>query len=384
MIIRNFSDMQDGYDSEDLSEFGIIKHKRTIYLFVDKRAYEAGVCKTAKVAILNECVYRGDDNGNLTTYKVPDSTVNRTALYFGTVSYEVPNDIRTAMFAIEVGLNKERQTYHRTDEVSQSETAEVSTLLTQCDPGVANEYLTGVQTTVVPPMFYTEMHMYKMMGDWGYFMLDSTETSFEYSKLVDHSTRFEYMDIGHFDTMKSEMIGRLQASDSSNPSEAFNLSETITSSFAQCMFDDSIFVYDSDAKGLNAPGVNVVGGKVTYGKFMPKEWLARNRDNSLTLFEQACHLLESQYGHVRVHCHHSELGNKVRIKFKDYTTTTPVVPMRKEIDGTMISTVDQGYSTNNEIAEQVQSLADNCMFEGSEHFNIDPYSGYAYPYYDED
>jgi hypothetical protein len=65
-------------------------------------------------------------------------------------------------------------------------------------------------------------------------------------------------------------------------------------------------------------------------------------------------------------------------------TTTPVVPMRKEIDGTMISTVDQGYSTNNEIAEQVQSLADNCMFEGSEHFNIDPYSGYAYPYYDED
>ena len=384
MIIRNFSDMQDGYDAEDLSEFGIIKHKRTIFLFVDKNAYEARMCKSAKVAILNECVYRGDEFGNLTTFKVPDSTINRTSLYFGTVAYEVPNDIRTAIFAIEVGLNKERQTYHTTDEVCQSETAEVSTLLAQCDSGVANEYLTQVQTTVVPPMFYTELHMYKQTGDWGYFMLDVTETAFEYSKLVDNSTRFEYMDINHFDTMKSEMIGRLQSSDSSNPTEAFNLSETITSSFAQCMFDDCTFVYDSDARGLNSPGVNVVGGKVTYGKFMPKQWLARNRDNSLTLFEQACHLLEGQYGHVRVHCHHSELGNKVKIKFKDYMTTTPVVPMRKEIDGTMISTVDQGYSTNNEIAEQVQNLTDNCMFEGSEHFNIDPYSGYAYPYCDED
>lgn len=364
MLIRRFDDYQDSYDSDDLRDLGIIKHKRTIIIFVNKNEYEHKLCRSARFALINECVFDGSAKTNLSLMKIDNSTINRTAIYFGTVNYEVPNDIRTAYFRVDIGINKERQTLHNTAEVYTRGISSISTLASQYSEEVVSELLMGFETTVLPPKFYTEMQMYRMSGDFGNFIVDDHENEYPYSDIIDRSTTFEYMDINMWDTMKREIVvhtaNEMDARTQQNQDyNNMNVADSIISSFEYALLEDATFIYDSDAKGMNVSGVNVLGGKITNGKFIPKQFAVSNLEKALLLFNQSCHNIENNYGHIRVMCRPSNIGSKIKIHFKDYNVS-PIQGLNNSDNVNCASSnIDAGFTKNAEIGEALESMAGN-------------------------
>ena len=358
MLIRRFNDYQDSCDSDDLRDLGIIKHKRTIIIFVNKNEYEHKMCRSANFALINECVFDGSAKNNLSLMKIDNSTINRTAIYFGTVNYEVPNDIRTAYFRVDIGINKERQTLHNTDEVYTRGISSISTLASLYSEEVVSELLAGFETTVLPPKFYTEMQMYLVSGDFGNFIVDDHENEYPYSDIIDRSTTFEYMDVDMWDTMKREIVVAANEMDTINNN--MNVADSVISSFEYALLEDATFIYDSDAKGTNVSGVNVLGGKITNGKFIPKRFAVSNLEKALLLFNQSCHNIENNYGHIRVMCRPSNIGSKIKIHFKDYNVS-PIQGLNNDADSANCasSNIDVGFTKNTEISEALDSMAGN-------------------------
>lgn len=367
MIIRSFGDFLDSCDDDDLERFGILQHKRTIYIFVDPNEYKHKIVKKGKCVIINECVYLGK-KGNLVTIKIDNSTINRTAVYFGVVGFEVPSDVRTAIFNIDVGTNKETQTIHDThdndyniDNTISREKSIISASMLRVDneDGCIDEIVSSNETYVLPPTFYTEYHMVNNVGDFGNFMLDFVDNKYDYRSLTDRTTKYQFMDINLWDTMKAEInhcLGDLECGNN----DAFTVSDTLSTAFNSNLTDGAIFIYDSDGNGFGKDGINVKGGRVPYGKYYSKHYLARNLENSLSLFTQSCHLLEGQYGHIRVMCNPSEIGAKTKITFKDYVKP-PIKPIKTEGMATT-SAIDNGSVANRCVDELIKLTLDNGRY----------------------
>ena len=114
---------------------------------------------------------------------------------------------------------------------------------------------------------------------------------------------------------------------------------------------------------MNSPGVNVLGGKITNGKFIPKKFAVDNLGRSLLLFDQACHQIENTYGHVRVMCCPTDIGSKLKIQFKDYVKP-PVKGFGNATDAHFSSNIDDGYSKNLEIGEALYTMSKNIEGDG--------------------
>ena len=355
MLIRSFSDDQS-LDIDDLKDIGILNHKRTIYVFVKENEFKAKLCRSAKFAIVNECVYYGDHRGNVVSIKIPNSTINRTAVYFGTLCYEIPSDIRTAYFTIDIGLNKERQTLHDLNEVQNRSESAISSKLMGADPDIIDEYQDGLSTCIIPPNYYTELQMINAIGDFGTIMHDMDVGQIQYKELIDNSTKFIYCNINTWDSMKAEFIHKANECNFGSEITALDISEKIGNSFVNNLHENAIFIYDSDAKGLNKPGVNVTGGIITNGKYYPENYLIKNKASIANLFSSACKDIESQYGHIRVMCCPSNLGNTTKILYKDWINNSPVIPLRKDGEGNDVSSIDKGFSIDNNISEYISCM----------------------------
>ena len=90
MLIRR--SFRKDIETTDYEITGLIKARRTLFLFVDKESLNAGTVMKAKCAIVNECVY--DSKKSYThSLVVPGSHFIRNAVYFGDVTANVIGNI---------------------------------------------------------------------------------------------------------------------------------------------------------------------------------------------------------------------------------------------------------------------------------------------------
>jgi hypothetical protein len=217
------------------------------------------------------------------------------------------------------------------------------------------DIINAMDTTVIPPLYYNEMHQFKSSHDLFCLGGDSIEV-YSGNELIDNKTRINVIDINLWDTMKYKVLGILESVEN-NANETFQSANNFYYDFIRFIGENSFFIYDSDAKGMDGGGVNIVGGNVPYKSFYTPPYISENVTNTLKLFEQSCHYIENQYGHIRVQCVPSKVGNKMKIKFKDYIGhPKEFTPLGNATPEGNASSVDLGYQVEREISEVIDAL----------------------------
>jgi hypothetical protein len=358
MLIRNFNSATS-LENNKLADCGIIKYKRVIYLFVDPNAYGNNFIKTAKAVIINSSVNKGSKEGNIIHPSVDNSVMIRYSLYFCNVFFEESNNIKLSQFTVKNAYSHEMQTLFDQKQSANFMFGMYSSSLGKLE--YDNEYLFweivgNMDTTVLPPIYYTEMHQYKITGDL--FSLCGIGEIYSGSELIDNKTTIEYKDINSIDTMKYNFLGIMQSVEQKN-GETLNVLNDFYHDFRDFIGKNCYFVYDSDGNGINNRGVNIVDGKIDYKSFYLPQYIRNNVTSALTLFEQSCRDIEDKYGHIKVLCYPDKIGNKTKIKFKDYNRYPEELKPLGYIDhdGNSLSSSDSGFH----IEKQVDEVLDNLQ-----------------------
>ena len=363
MIIRDFSlKIGDIGEESDRRAIGILNAKRTIYVFVDKVSYEAKSFKTAKAAIINECVY--DNKFDFTHYiKRDNAYIIRKGLYFGTIICGVPGDIQSegSFFSLDSAISSEKNVQQGNDEVISYGSNIFSTRMHNLDNNDMLCLDVEYEVNSIPPQYYNEYMMFKDLGDWTDLASDPYSCKVDTKILIDHSTTFQFMDAEKYDTMRLELRGSIINIESVYHN-SISIPTNIGSAFNSYEGKGTIFVYDSDAFGIGKDGVNFRGGYIPQGKFYNKSWVARNLGDALEMFRSNCKDIEEEYGHIRVLYNPDDLGNKFKFKFKDYKTS-PLVPLGKVLNNGFVdetksdnvtSGIDSGYILDRSMQDSIE------------------------------
>jgi hypothetical protein len=357
MLIRSFNnkEIEDG----ELSDCGILEYKRKIILFVEPDPYRANTLRSAKAVVINESVSKGSKEGNITHVAIDNSVLIRFSVYFCDVIFETPNNVYLSQFKIITAYSKEWQSLFDHNNVVQYLMGRYSQklgMLEHINSQLYNEIIGVMDTSVIPPVYYTEVHQFKMARDLFYMGGDNVEI-YSGNELIDNKTQIITMDINLWDTMKYKTLGVLDAIEK-QANETLQNANNFYYDFNRFIGENSTFIYDSDARGKDSPGVNIVGGKIPFKNFYAHPFIQNNVTNALTLFEQSCHDIERDHGHIKVHCVPSKVGTLMRIKFKDYDGfPANFIPLKNNI-GNNSSSIDLGYQVEREIDNTV------LIFEG--------------------
>jgi hypothetical protein len=356
MLIRSFDTAKELSDNQ-LHDCGIIEYKRKIVLFADPASYKNNTLKAAKAVIINESVCKGTKEGNVTHVSVNNSVLIRYSVYFCDVVFEMPNNIKLSQFKVTSAYSKEWQSLFDQNNVMQYLTGRYSQnlgILEYANNQLYNEIICLMDTAVIPPLYYTEVHQYKISRDIFYMGGDSVDL-YSGSELIDNKTQVNILDINLWDTMKYKTLGILDAI-KNQANETFQHSSLFHYDFNRFIGENSIFIYDSDGKGKDSPGVNIREGDIPLKPFYTRPYIQDNVTNALILFEQSCHDIESQYGHIRVQCLPGKIGNKMRIKFKDYDGfPKEFIPLGSGTQSGNSSSIDSGYQIEREIDEAIDT-----------------------------
>jgi hypothetical protein len=357
MLIRCFPGKRE-IEENALVDCGIIKYRRKIYIFVEPNAYRHNAVKNAKAVIINESVSKGSKEGNIMHIAVDNSVIIRHSVYFCDVQFEIPGNVNYADFRITSAFSKESQSLFDQGKVANYFIGSYSAALNKLEYNnrMAFDELVGdMDTTVLPPIYYNEVHQYKQ--DCDIFCLGgATVDIFSGKELIDNKTVIEFMDVNLWDTMRYKMFGVMDSVEDkvSNTLEAARL---FHSDFSNFIGEDCTFIYDSDGKGMNEPGINIVGGGIPFKPYYVKSHIPLSVNTAYSLFESTCHDIEREYGHIKIHCAPGKIGDKIKIKFKDFNNTpTRFIPLGgKTIEGDA-SSVDSGYHIEKNIDDMIEVI----------------------------
>jgi hypothetical protein len=358
MLIRSF-DSVSSLQNNELSDCGILKYKRSIYLFVDPNIHQNNMTKIAKAVIINSSVNKGSKDGNIIHIAVDNSVMIRFSVYFCNVIFETPNNIELSQFNIESAYSREIQSLftqrHFTTFMVGFYSSELGQLRNE-NEDLFWTIINNMDTSVLPPLYYTEMHQYKVAGD--IFSLDTLVTEiYSGRELIDNNTSVEYMDISLWDTMKYNFLGVMENIENKK-GNTIDVLNDFYHDFINFVGEDCYFIYDSDGKGSNTPGTNIIGKNIPYKPYYIPEYIGRNVNTALNLFEQSCHNIENKYGHIKVQCYPNKIGNKLKINFKDYNQHPKELPPLGNVtpDGNNSSS-DNGFHVKRVINETLDYLA---------------------------
>lgn len=372
MILRNFvnSDRDNNIIDNingDLRSLGILDYRRNIIVFVEPCDYNNLTTVKGKIIIINECIYEGFGGTNIIHFNIPNSILIRSSVYFGEVFFQEPNNVKTSMISLRSAVCIEKQRLY-SDNFSTDQNlinyrpTYVSNDLSKTDQDIIDTITAGFELYVLPPKYYTEKHMVNIEGDFYNIFVDGTCLNIDCSELIDRSTKIHFMDINSYDTLKEDVLNNINNQTNSYTckkyEETFSLSDSIISGFDNYIGSDTIFIYDSDSKGKSK--INIKDGIVPYGKYYPKEYLINNLNSCATMFEQSCKDIEDIYGHIRVHCSPNKIGNKVKIKFKDYNIS-PIMNINNLSNDPSrnIIHVDNGYNISKNVEETLYVVGKN-------------------------
>jgi hypothetical protein len=362
MLIRSFAPNIE-LERNEYADCGILEYKRHIYVFVDPNEYDNNTVKKAMCAILNQSVYKGNKEGTIVRIPVDNSVLIKTSLYFCNMRYEIPGNIKSSQIDVTSAYSKESQTMFESNQVVDYFAGHYSHVF-DSDPEIYNEIENNFETTVLPPNYYNEMQQYKATSDL--FTLGGSYIDFyTWNDIVDKKTIVEFVDVNLWDTMRLFFLGALwRLEDEAHGT--FDLADLIHSSFVNYIGNDSYFIYDSDARGINKPGVNVVEGRVPLAKWYVPQHISNNVDTALSLFESGCHDLENKFGHIRVNCYTDKIGDKIKIKFKDYNTRPNDIKLVGSVseEGDHIS-VDTGYHIEKAARDALDQIMEDVQTQST-------------------
>lgn len=363
MLIKKFSEYSDE-DSGKL-ERGIFTSKRSIQLFVPKMQYDTKSYTHCKMVIINESALDSTKDF-VSAIRIPNSVLIRKAVYFGSLITDIPGNFQSpnAFFTLDNGTTTIKSVIPNGNTISYTPNT-YSTKLRGAEDLDLTLLDTYGEVKTIPPKYYSEYDMYKDLGDWyeiGDYYYDMKT---KISDLIDNFTTIQFNDISKYDTMRLELLGKIV-----NVENTFRKSIEVPcalgSAFTSYVGKGTIFIYDSDAFGLNKDGVNAKGGIIPLGEYYNKPWLADNLKNSLDMFRYNCKDIESEYGHVRVLFNPDAIGNKYKIRFKDYKTS-PITPLGSiSENGSVdlskdksVSGIDNGYSTDRSVEDSINMVKED-------------------------
>jgi hypothetical protein len=368
MLIRSFKSA-DELENDEYIDCGILVYKRHIFIFVDPVEYENNTVKYGKAVIINESVSKGNKEGTIFHISSDNSVIIRTSVYFCSIIFERSLEIKTSELCVNNAYSKESQTLFDKNKVIQYFTGHYSDILkddivTDISLNVIESIVNDVDTTVLPPIFYTELQQYKTVDDvfsLNFYYMDV----YSGKEILDNKTRVSFMNINSWDTMRLSIMGIIRKV-AAEAHGTFDLADLLHSSFTNFLGNNTFFVYDSDGNGINKPGVNIVEGKIPLAQWYTPNHISDNVTTALTLFEQGCRDLEEMYGHIRVNCYTDKIGEKMNIKFKDYITPPKEIKALSgsNSDGEKMS-VDTGYHIERAIEDTIDQISQemNCQSE---------------------
>jgi hypothetical protein len=367
VIIRDFKSIKE-LDDGGLSDCGIIYYKRTIIIFAIPEEVTNRTLKAAKAAVINESVSKGTKDGNIVHPSAYDSFLIRTNVYFCHVLFEQPCNVYLAQYRVESAYSKEHHAFLSSGNVAHYNIGHYSEQLGELENKnvyLYNEIVANMDVVVIPPIYYTEMHQYRHTSDL--FCIGSALEIYGGKELIDNKTTFQFIDIELWDTIKYSIFNVLDNVIDQAPN-AFNLSDYLNGTFNNFIGKDAYFIYDSDAKGMNRAGLNVVNLGIPFADFYPRKYIPENIKTALTLFENDCRDIEKEYGHIRLYSRPSNIGNKIKIQFKDYNDVPPGFdPVNNDYAAHKRSiSVDHGFNVNREISEVINLLSDEIQYNNAE------------------
>jgi hypothetical protein len=370
MIIKSFRTNTE-LESGEYKDCGILFYKRHIFLFVDPLEYNNNSVKQAKAVIINESVSKGTKEGTIMHITIDNSVIVRTSVYFCNAVFEISNKIELSQFFVNSAYTKESQTVFDKNEVIQYFPGHYSVVLENLNCGgmseIYDEITSSFESTVLPPTYYSELQQYRETCDIYNCGGAMMEEIYSGKELIDNKTSINVLDINIWDTMRISLLGFMQKM-KDEIHGTFDLAELIHGSFVNFVGDNTYFIYDSDGNGLNKPGVNLVEGKVPLAEWYTHKHISENVDTALKLFEQSCRELENQHGHIKVHCYTSKIGDKIKIKFKDYISNPKHLnPMGESAPDGDKSSIDTGYYIDKAIMDTVDQLSED-LYSHSEYY----------------
>jgi hypothetical protein len=364
MIIKNFTTTHE-LESNELAECGILKYKRMIYLFVEPNAYQQNISRTARAVIINASVSKGSKEGNIIHIAIDNSVIIRFSVYFCDVIFEESNNIYLSQFTVKSAYSREIQSLFDQRQSTSFMLGMYSSSLGELEVSNAAlfyDIMNNMDTSILPPLYYTEMHEYKATCDI-FTMGGGVSEVYSGRELIDNKTAFKFMDINLWDTMRYAFLGVMSTVEHNSPA-TLDILNNFYSDLVDFIGEDCYFIYDSDGKGIDNPGTNIVEGNIPYKSFYIPKYIQENVTSALILFEQSCHDIERKYGHIRAQCYPNKIGNKIKIRFKDYDAKYPtdMPPLGNvEIDGAT-SASDHGFHVEKQIDEVLENFQDSNLF----------------------
>jgi hypothetical protein len=357
MLVRSFPTVRD-LESNELADCGIIEYRRTIYIFARPEECQQNTVKHAQAVIVNESVSKGNKEGNIMHIAIDNSVFIRTSVYFCDVIFELPGNVKLSQFRITSAYSKELQSLLDQNNVACyliGNFSEALSKLEYADENVFNEIITDMETTVLPPTFYNEVQQFKMKHD--IYCLGGGIEIFSGIELIDRKTRISFLNINLWDTMRFKFLGVMDKM-SQVAGDTLTISSLFHSDFDHFIGENCTFIYDSDGKGINDPGVNIIGKDIPYKSYYAPKYIPENVRTAYLLFEGTCHDIEREHGHIKVHCAPSKIGNTFKIRFKDYEgTPATFVPLGNKMpNGDHLSSVDSGYYIEKNIDEVIDAI----------------------------
>jgi hypothetical protein len=365
MLVRSFPTVKD-LESNALADCGILEYRRGIYIFTRPEEYQQNTVKHAKAVIVNESVSKGNKEGNIMHITIDNSVFIRTSVYFCDVIFELPGNVKLSQFRISSAYSKELQSLLDQNNVACYLTGNFSEALSRLeydDENAFNEIVNDMETTVLPPLFYNEVQQYKTTQD--IYCLGGGIEIFSGIELIDRKTRISFLNINLWDTMRFKFLGLMDHM-SHVAENTLTLNTLFHGDFDNFIGDNCTFIYDSDGKGINEPGANIIGKSkdIPYKSYYAPKYIPENVRTAYLLFEGTCHDIEREYGHIKVHCAPSKIGNTFKIRFKDYEgTPAAFVPLGNKMpNGDHISSVDSGYFVEKNIDEVIDAVYNTTLY----------------------
>jgi hypothetical protein len=278
-------------------------------------------------------------------------------VYFCDIIFEISNNVSRSQLTVENAFSNEYQPLFDSDTTAIYMTGNYSKILNEIESNNSEAYydiINNMDTTVLPPVYYTDKHQFCHVSDI-FSLGGSTAEIYGGNELIDNKTKITFTDINFWDSMKLKLLGMIKYAqrDSSN---ILNIADLLYHDFSHFIGEDALFIYDSDAYGIDKCGSNIIGGDIPFKSYYTPSYIPNNINTSLTLFEETCHSIENNYGHVRVMCYPSKIGNKIKIRFKDYASfpsdNKPLGPITEEGGS---SSFDSGYHIEKEISEAIDA-----------------------------
>jgi hypothetical protein len=347
---------------QDLSSCGIEKYSRKIVFFVDRGEYEMGICKTGKAIQINLSVETGNISDSMKAFGLltRNASIIKNAVY----KYDVffpngPLDLQSAVMILQDAYTVEeindfdQRVAYKNDPVKYNKSI--------CGVNGKMEALATIKdldrNNIPLPLYYNKDH--QMMNEGEAFSIIWTTESINYEghQLIDANTYLEIHDLKTYDTMMKTLIQQIQMK-SSNKSD-LNSVNLISDCFlvtAESLLNGYSFIYDSQM-GI---GVKSIPGltSVPYSDFRIKENLASNLQQLTDFIKMEAKHIEKKYGSIRLYYVPLMSGDKLDIKYKDYTDDN-----QPDFNKTKI---DKGYSIEESLVEDIQDLYSTYTDEGAD------------------